>query len=69
MNRDIVRDGVNGYWASTNGEWKEKLMTLIQNFDQRYEMGKQAHQSVEVYSLSHLAPLMARALVAAKQQR
>ena len=52
MNRDIVTDGMNGFWATTNREWMEKLGLLIEDPDLRQHMGVAGRQVVaERYSL------------------
>jgi len=47
INRDIIRDGYNGFWATTPQEWLEKLSTLIEREDLRSEMGAHGMQMVE----------------------
>jgi len=39
VNSDIIRDGENGFWATNHQEWIDRLSTLIQNPDLRYQMG------------------------------
>jgi glycosyltransferase involved in cell wall biosynthesis len=46
MNRDLVEDGVNGLWASTPGEWEEKLSSLIEAPDLRERMGREGRRRV-----------------------
>jgi len=53
INRDIVKDGVNGFWAATDREWADRLSTLIQNPALRQEMGRRGIETVEQeYSLA-----------------
>jgi len=47
MNRDIVEDGVNGFWASKEGEWEDRLVRLVEAKDLRREMGLQGRRTVE----------------------
>jgi len=47
INRDIVRDGHNGFWATTSQEWLEKLSILIEREDLRREMGIHGMEMVE----------------------
>ena len=47
INRDIVRDGYNGFWATTSREWVEKLSILIEREDLRKEMGANGIRIVE----------------------
>ena len=43
----IVRDGVNGYLASTATEWLEKLKLLIQDSEKRRSIGMEARKSLD----------------------
>jgi glycosyltransferase involved in cell wall biosynthesis len=47
INRDIVKDGENGFWATTNEEWVDRLSRLIQNRDLRRKMGLKGMETVE----------------------
>jgi glycosyltransferase involved in cell wall biosynthesis len=47
VNTDIIQDGVNGYLASTDTEWIEKLSLLIQSEDLRKQLGKAGRKTVE----------------------
>jgi glycosyltransferase involved in cell wall biosynthesis len=47
INRDIIRDGYNGFWATTPREWLEKLSALIEKEDLRSEMGAHGMRTVE----------------------
>ena len=47
VNSTIVQDGVNGFLASTDAEWAEKLSKLIADSDLRQRLGKAARQTVE----------------------
>ena len=40
VNREIVKDGVNGFWARDEREWEEKLETLIEDERLRKQMGR-----------------------------
>jgi len=52
VNRDIVEDGVNGFWAGNEDEWQNRLLTLIREEDLRREMGRKGREKVEKeYSL------------------
>jgi glycosyltransferase involved in cell wall biosynthesis len=52
VNSDIVQDGENGFWATTQQEWVDRLKTLIQNPDLRQRMGLSGMSTVEKeYSL------------------
>jgi glycosyltransferase involved in cell wall biosynthesis len=52
INRDIVRDGENGFWATTEEEWVKRLSSLIQDQNLRRKMGEKGIRTVEEgYSL------------------
>ena len=40
VNSDIIEDGVNGFLASTEEEWIEKLSLLIESYELRQKVGK-----------------------------
>jgi glycosyltransferase involved in cell wall biosynthesis len=46
VNRTIVTDGVNGFWANDDAEWIEKIGALISNDKLRLQMGKIARETV-----------------------
>jgi len=57
VNRDMVEDGVNGFWAQNEEQWEKGLMTLIQGEKRRREMGLRGRRVVEEgYSLLVNAP-------------
>jgi glycosyltransferase involved in cell wall biosynthesis len=57
INREIVKDGVNGFWARDEREWEEKLETLIEDGGLRRQMGIKGRKTVEEdYSLEVNAP-------------
>ena len=59
INREIVEDGVHGFWANTQEEWVEKLEILINDPDLRKRMGIESRKRViEYYSLKANAPRM-----------
>ena len=47
INRDIVEDGLNGYWASTDGQWVERISRLVDNPALRVKMGMKGRKRVE----------------------
>ena len=56
INRDLVKDGENGFWARDQREWIEKLSVLIQDADLRWEMGLKGREKVKKgYSLQKCA--------------
>ena len=57
INRDLVEDGVNGFYAMSDEEWVEKLSILIQDKELRERMGLQGLKKVlERYTVSICAP-------------
>jgi glycosyltransferase involved in cell wall biosynthesis len=59
INREIVEDGVHGFWANTQEEWIEKLEILINDSDLRRKMGMAGRKRViKHYSLKANAPRM-----------
>jgi glycosyltransferase involved in cell wall biosynthesis len=53
INRDIVQDGVNGFWATTAEEWVDRIARLLRDRDLRQKMGRRGIETVEEgYSLS-----------------
>lgn len=56
-NLELIRDGVNGFFARTDDEWVEKLTLLIRDPWLRQRMGEAARKTVEErYSLQAVAP-------------
>jgi glycosyltransferase involved in cell wall biosynthesis len=57
INRDLVEDGINGYWAMTPAEWEKKLSVLIENSELRERMGREGRRRVlESYTYQACAP-------------
>jgi glycosyltransferase involved in cell wall biosynthesis len=57
VNRDIVEDGVSGFWAGNEEEWENCLSRLIEDERLRREMGLRGRNKVEKgYSLEVNAP-------------
>lgn len=48
INRDIVEDGLNGYWASTDAQWVERISRLIDEPRLRVQMGMEGRKRVEI---------------------
>jgi len=46
INKDLVEDGTNGFWAMTPEEWEEKLSLLIENPGLRERMGREGRRRV-----------------------
>src|SRR6266545_819689 len=47
VNREIIDDGVNGFLASTEDEWVEKLGRLLVDRDLRRQFGEAGRRTVE----------------------
>ena len=57
VNTQIIQDGVNGYLASTDAEWIDRLSRLIQEESLRQRLGQAARETVEArYSVAANAP-------------
>lgn len=55
--REIVRDDIDGLWASSLEEWREAIIRLLQDAQLRSDMGKSGRARVEkYYSLASTAP-------------
>jgi glycosyltransferase involved in cell wall biosynthesis len=63
VNREIIDDGVNGFLASTEAEWVEKLGRLLADSELRRRFGDAGRRTVERrYSLRVNAPTLAATL-------
>jgi glycosyltransferase involved in cell wall biosynthesis len=63
VNREIVQDGVNGFLASTEDEWVEKLGRLLADPELRRRFGEAGRRTIEArYSLRIHGPALAAAL-------
>lgn len=63
INIEIVKNGVNGFWAMTEEEWYEKLETLIENPELRSKIGYRGRNTVEIsYSVKACLPILATIL-------
>jgi glycosyltransferase involved in cell wall biosynthesis len=57
INKEVVEDGVTGFWANSSDEWVEKLSILIEDFSLRTTMGKAGREKVrEGYTVQVCAP-------------
>jgi glycosyltransferase involved in cell wall biosynthesis len=57
VNQDLVKDGVNGFWAMTPEDWGKKLSLLIENSELRERMGREGRRRVlENYTFQACAP-------------
>lgn len=63
VNREIIRDGENGFLASTPAEWRDKLDRLLTDASLRERFSRAGRQTIEDrYSLRVTAPQLARIL-------
>jgi glycosyltransferase involved in cell wall biosynthesis len=73
VNREIIQDGVNGFLASTEDEWVDKLGRLLADPELRRRFAASGRRTIEErYSLGVNAPKLAatlRAVAARAQQR
>jgi len=61
VNAEIVEHGVNGFLARNDAEWREALMTLLNDPDLRRRMGAAGRKKVErEYSLQVYGPKVAQ---------
>jgi glycosyltransferase involved in cell wall biosynthesis len=57
INKDLVENGANGYWAMTPEEWEKKLSLLIEDSELREQMGREGRRRVlESYTCQACAP-------------
>jgi glycosyltransferase involved in cell wall biosynthesis len=70
VNREIIEDGVNGFLASSEAEWVEKLGRLASDPELRRRFGQAGRRTIEErYSLRVHAPTLAEILRRVVQQR
>lgn len=63
INRDVVQDGVNGFWAMSHEEWVGKLSMLLEDSLLRQEMGMRGRELVKnSFSVQACAPQLYRVL-------
>lgn len=63
VNREIINDGENGFLASTDEEWKDKLSRLMTDPALRARLGDAGRRTIEArYSLQMNAPRLAAIL-------
>jgi len=64
VNTEIIEHGINGYLASTNDEWFDRLRSLVLDPDLRFEFGARGRKRVlEKYSLAATSVLIHRLFV------
>jgi glycosyltransferase involved in cell wall biosynthesis len=47
VNTEIIQQGINGFLASTEEEWLDKLTLLIENEELRLLLGKAGRKTIE----------------------
>lgn len=58
VNVDVIQDGENGFLASTEDEWVEKISLLVDSYELRQKVGKAGRITVEKeYSVDAISPL------------
>src|SRR5262249_25826694 len=63
VNAELIEDGVNGFLASTDAEWVEKLQRLLADPRLRARLGAAGRRTIEArYSLAVTAPRLVGAL-------
>ncbi len=63
VNTEIIRDGENGFLASSPAQWIEKIRLLLENSELRRKMGQEARRTVEEkYSVQSQFPVLKRTL-------
>ena len=59
INRELISEGVNGFLASSENEWEEKLSILIENREMRLSMGSEGRKkAVNKYSFDTAFPVI-----------
>lgn len=63
VNREIVRDGIDGIWVRTTKEWTDAIVMLVRDRSMRTRLGACGPQSVlATYSLDAIAPRVVASL-------
>jgi glycosyltransferase involved in cell wall biosynthesis len=58
MNKDVIEDGVNGFLASNEDEWIDKLTLLIESKELRKQIGSAGRKTIEQrFSSQALSPV------------
>ena len=63
MNKRLVIDGINGFWANTQEEWTHCLSQLIASNALRAQMGQRGRQTIQdAYSVDYALPRLLQIL-------
>ncbi len=63
INKKLIKEGENGFLASSEEEWLDKLAQLIEDKDLREQMGRRGREIAErEYSFYHYTPLLIQEL-------
>lgn len=69
INRELIQDGVNGFWAQNEVQWEDRLSELIDEKERRKQMGLEGRKIVEkYYSLEVTAPRLFSTLTEATKK-
>lgn len=69
MNREVIREGENGFLASSDAEWHERLAYLLRDAPARERLGSRGREIIEAaYSVKALAPRLIEALRSAVRE-
>ena len=60
INNKLVKDGFNGFLASNNEEWINKLSLLISDFELRKKIGIQGWETAKNYTAKEQFPRIMR---------
>lgn len=63
VNKEIIKNGVTGFWAASDEEWFGRLQVLMENPELRRTIGLRARATVETfYSVKASLPIFAKIL-------
>lgn len=70
INRQIVSDGQEGFWAETTGQWQEKIGCLIKDLELRRRMGRAGREKMQrEYSLDKAQRRLEELLIETAEQK
>ena len=70
VNKEVVEDGVNGFWATNDNQWLDRLVRLIDDVPLRHRMGRAARITIQKrYSAETWANKVLRVLEDVVQRR